>query len=234
MALSTYSLVSLDELKEYLGVSGGGRDNALESILNRVTDEIEDYVDRQLVTRTDPATPSTRLTEYHTMPLWTPVGSLGYYRPPSFDSTEIWTLQWPIITVTSVHEDRNTPRTYGTEYLLVSGTDYETVAAKGLIRRMLGADNLTSWAPGHRAIRVIYSAGYATTADVPARIKTIALRYASLIWAETERRQFGVSSASDATGNFTRFSAAQLTPDMQSALASERRWPGTLLTGEAA
>jgi len=60
VSLSAYSLVSLEEIKETLSVSGASKDGALESILNGVTDEIEEYVGRQIVSRGS-------LTEYHTM-----------------------------------------------------------------------------------------------------------------------------------------------------------------------
>lgn len=58
---------------------------------------------------------------------------------------------------------------------------------------------------------------------MPARIKGVALRYAALLWDEQKRGAFGVSGASDALGNYTRFAAAQLTKDMKDALAPERR-----------
>lgn len=202
MSLSTYALVSLTELKDHLGISGAGKDIALEDVINRVTDEIEQYLDRQIVTRGS-------LTEYHTF---------------SEDTCELRTLERPLTAVTTVHEDTSLPRTYAAATLLVSGTDYHAVNPAGVIRRINGAGLLRSWATGYRAIKVVYTAGYASTATVPARIKAIALRYAALIWDEQKRQAFGVSGVSDALGNYTRFASAQLNDEMRSALAAERRW----------
>lgn len=206
MALSTYALVSLAELKAHVGAGGSAKDADLEDVINRISDEIEAHLGRQIVTRGS-------LTEYHTMRA---DGS-------AVEASELRTLEWPIISITTVHEDTATPRTYGAGALLVSGTGYEAVNPKGIIRRIVGAGVLGAWNTGHRAIKVVHSAGYATTAAVPARIKAQVLRYAALIWGETKRGDFGISGASDALGNYTRFAPAQLTPEMKAALAPERR-----------
>lgn len=202
MALSLYALVSLEELKDHIGAGGTGKDAVLEGIIDRVTDEIEQYLGRQIVTRGS-------MTEYHTFD-----GSTCELRP----------LERPITTVTTIHEDTASPRTYGASALLVSGTDYEAIKPSGVIRRINGTGSLRAWAVGYRAIKLVYAAGYATTAAVPARIKGQALRYAALVWDEQKRGAFGVSGASDALGNYTRFAAASLNREMQQALAPERRW----------
>lgn len=209
MALSPYSLMSLDELKSSLSISGNSRDDALEAILNRVTDEIEDFLDRQLVTRGS-------LTEYHTM---SACGADVY-------SSGLRTRDWPILTVTSIHEDTALPRTYGAAALLVVGTHYEIIKdarPRSLIRRLNGgAGLLWDWATGHRAIKIVYTAGYAADA-VPERIKAQALRYASILWEEQKRGGYGMSGQTDALGNFTRFAMPQLSPEMKSALTNDRR-----------
>lgn len=206
MAVSTYSLLSLEELKEHVGAGGGARNALLEQIADRVSDEIEAYLERQIVTRGS-------LTEYHSMRAG---GSL-------VDTHELRTLEWPIISVITVHEDTATPRSYGAGALLAEATGYEVVKPKGLIRRIDGLGTLKPWATGHRAVKVVYSAGYATTALVPARIKLVALRYAALLWSESKRQDFGISGASDQLGNYTRFATAALTVDMRAALSPERR-----------
>ena len=58
-----------------------------------------------------------------------------------------------------------------------AGTGYEVVKPTGIIRRIEGAGVPRAWDVGHRAIKVVYSAGYADPASVPARIKSVALRY---------------------------------------------------------
>ena len=207
MPLSPYSVLSLDELKDYLGVAGDAKNGALEGIANRVSDEIEQYLGRQIVKR-----PSA-LTEYHTMRA---SGS-------AVCSPELQTLDWPIIEVTSVHEDTAVPRTYGADSVLTVDVDYELVKPTGLVRRIQGLGLPIRWDTGSRAIRIVYTAGYGTPADVPARIKGVALRYAALIWAEVRNGSFGVSGQSDTLGNFTRFVPAQLTEAMKETLKPERR-----------
>lgn len=204
MAISTYALISLAELQTELSIQAPGKNPTLESIINRVSDEIETHLDRKIVSRGS-------LTEYHT---------LRNFGEPVYVS-DLRTLEWPIIAVSSVHEDTDWPRTYGDSYELTLGTDYELAESK-IIRR-LNTSGPTCWNTGHRAVRVVFSAGYANTAGVPARIKAVALRYAALIWAETERDQHGVSGASDSLGNYTRFAPTKLTDDMKAALASEGR-----------
>lgn len=207
MALAANALLTLAELKDYgaLG-SGSVRDTALEGIINRISDEIEKFCGRTFVSS------GSDLTEYHTF---------------ATDTSEVCTpvlrtLEAPIISVTSVHEDPAWPPTYGAGSLLVADTDYLVVKPEGIIRRLLaGGDR--AWYSGRRAVRVVYKGGYASAATVPGHVKAVALRYAATIWKETERGQFGVSSASDAMGNFTRFGAARLTPDMQEVLLAELR-----------
>jgi hypothetical protein len=209
--LSPYSLLSLDELKDYPGVAGTGKDTALEGILNRVSDEIEQHLGRQIVTR---GTGTGLLTEYHTFA--DPAG-LPVYTP------DLRTLDWPIIAITTIHEDTATPRTYGAGALLTVDVGYELVKPHGIIRRIQGLGIKLNWATSHRAVKVVYQAGYLTCDAVPARIKGVALRYASVVWAEVKDQGFGVSGRSDALGNFTRFAPAMLTDAMKATLEPERR-----------
>jgi hypothetical protein len=220
VSLSTYAIITLDELKDHIGAAGSAKDAQLEAIIGRVTDEIEDYLGRWIVCPTLDATRGA-VTEFHTfvsdgLPVCT---------------ADLRTLEWPIRSVTTVHEDTATPRTYGAAALLVSGTDYEIIKPRGIIRRISGAGQTMPWNTGHRAIKIVYLPGYATAADVPARIKGIALRYAALIWREQKDGAFGVSGASDSLGNYTRFAPAALTKEMQFSLASERR-SGPWVSGE--
>jgi hypothetical protein len=214
VSLSAYSLLTLDELKDALSISGPGKDGQLEAILNRVTDEIEDFLGRQIVTR-------STLTEYHSM---------------GWETDELLTREYPILTVTTIHEDVALPRTYGSSALLVVDKDYQLVKGaqpRSIIRRINGGIGLPwAWLGGSRAIKVVYTAGYAA-GSVPERIKAQALRYASLIWDEQKRGSYGISGQSDALGNFTRFAVARLTPEIQGALVNERR-AAFRETGEAA
>lgn len=203
MTLSTYSLVSMAEFKEYAPVQGAGNDGLIERILAGCSERIERFLDREIVTRGN-------VTEYHTMasdgiPLSTP---------------KLWLKDWPLISVISVHEDTGWPRTYGAGALLVEGTDYERA---GHMLRRLGTGGPGNWATGDRAIRVVYRAGYSTTADVPASIKAVCLRFAAASYAESTRKQHGIQTQTDSTGNFTRFGPASLTRDMEADLYDQAR-----------
>jgi hypothetical protein len=221
MALAANALLDLAELKDYLGVGGDNRDAALEGIVNRVSDEISDFCDREFIA------PADDYTEYHTMqsdgrPVYT---------------NELRTMEWPIISVTSVNEDTNWPPTYPAGSLLTVGTDFLTIKPRGILRRIgaplagpayigPGAGPLWLsglWSVSTRSIRVVYKGGYATSADVPGRVKAVALRYAALCWDEMAKGRWGTSGGSDALGNYTRFTAAKLTDDMQDVLTTERR-----------
>lgn len=206
MTLSTYSLLSLEELKAELRVKDVEKDTELIALANTVSEVIEAYLDRQIVTRGS-------LTEYHTME----VNGDRIYVP------NLCLLDYPVISVTSIHEDTAWPRTYGASYLLTSGTDYQTHPPSGTVYRLTSPGAKYVWARGFRAIKVVYSAGYATTAAVPNTIKTVAKRLAAVMWEEFKRDVRGISSMSDQVGNFARFGAARLSEDMQHDLADERR-----------
>lgn len=204
MTLSTYSLLSLDELKEELRVSDDGKNVALTVLANTVSEVIEAYLARKVVSRGS-------LTEYHTMEA----------NGDRLCSTVLSLLEWPVITMASISEDTAWPRTYGT--LLTSGTDYQAHNPSGRVYRLTSPGARYQWATGFRAIRVIYTAGYASTAVVPQTIKSVARRLAGVMWEEYKRDWRGVSSVSDQIGTFTRFSAATLSADMKADLLSERR-----------
>lgn len=203
-SLSTYSLLSLEELKEELRVSDDGKNLALTVLANTVSEVIEAYLGRQIVTR-------GFLTEYHTM-------EAGGDR---LCATVLSLLEWPIITLTSISEDTAWPRTYATN--LVSGTDFQANPPTGRVHRLTSPGARYQWATGFRAIKAVYKAGYATTSVVPQTIKSVARRLAGVMWEEYKRDWRGVSSVSDQGGTFTRFSAATLSSDMKADLRSERR-----------
>lgn len=204
--LSAYALVSLEELSTYLSLGGNSEDAEVERIANRVSSEIESFLGRQIVSR-------GTLTEYHS---------------PGCDTYEIVTLERPIIAVSAVHEDVGVPRTYGAGSALTADYDFHVVKPRGVIRRIQGLGLPLRWMGGLRTVRVQYTAGYASRDVVPDRIKSVALAYAGLIWREHTRRDWGISGAADSGGNYTRFAAPQLTLEMKSALADERRmWTPT-------
>jgi len=201
MALENWSLASLAELKAYMGnVQGSTFDENMNQALNEATALIEGRTGRQLVSR-------GAFTEFH---------SLGvrdnYY--------ELWLSEWPIVTITTVHEDPDWPRSYGTESLLAEGTDYELGTAEGWVRR-LATGGPMPWRTGSRIVRVVYAAGYkgqngqpATAAAVPYDLKKACLFGAASIYKESDRQRWGVSAVTDAMGSVTRF-LGQFTPEIE-------------------
>lgn len=210
MSVANHALVSLATLKAYLVVQGSSQDANLERAINAATELIEQAMGgREVVSRGS-------LTEYH---------SLG----PEDITPEIMVGQWPIATVTSVHESVGWPRTYDATTVLVEGTDFELVKPVGIIRR-LTSGGPRQWATGSRAIRVVYSGGYkgqdgnpATAEDVPARLQQVALYVAASIFKEGDLKRWGVSSVSDAQGSVTRF-MGHLPPSVKDILRGSRNY----------
>lgn len=203
MTLSTYSLVDRDtEIKPYLGIRPDltDKDDLLNMLAIHATSQIEAYLDRLLVSR-------GAITEYHTLREVT---------------ASLYLNQYPIVSVTSVHEDSD--REYAAADLLVENTDYIVTKPVAKLSRIWGAtDSERAWELGFRSVKVVYVGGYSNTASVPVDLKVEALRYIGHAWGEVSRQQFGLSSVSDDRGNMQRFFPGALTPIMKQALARHRR-----------
>lgn len=216
MALSLYALVSLDELKAYLGASGAASDAPLTNAINVATTMIERELDREIVTRGN-------IVEYHSLS-WS--GAYNYYAGGPY-LTELYTGQWPLISVTSVYESRSQPPIYDGTTLLAP-TGYELVSPRGVIRRLVGFGP-GGWAPGNRGIQITYAAGYraldglpTAAAPVPDDIRQVCMFVAASIAQESERKNWGISSMSDALGQVTRF-MGYMPPSMKEILSHYRR-----------
>jgi hypothetical protein len=196
--MASTDLVDLDsELKPFLAITGSGEDLRLSTLNDIARSLIEDYLDRFLVSR-------GTITEFHS-----PDGS-----------NTIWLSQWPVISVSSVHED--TAREYGASTLLTADVDYIVSAPRGKLLR-IASSQPSVWACGWRTVRVIYSGGYQSTALVPAEFKHAALRTVALLWNEVRREEIGYSSISDAQGNIQRLVPGGLTSNVKAALYCHRR-----------
>jgi hypothetical protein len=199
MPLNPDALLDLDETKDELRIEGTEADNVIEEVINRVSAVIARYLDRQLIS-------TGSLVEYHTMVQYTPV---------------IYTMEWPIITVTEVAEDTTSPHTY-TGAAILAANAFEVSKPAGKIYR-IDTGYPKYWAQGHRAIRIKYTGGYASAADVPMDIQDVALEVAKNKWHAINRQPAGVAVQGDALGNFTRFSSAELTKTMRQALDAHKR-----------
>lgn len=199
MSLSDHALVTLPELKTYMGVEGSAEDARLNEAINGATFWLERQTDRHFITRGS-------ITEYHTV---------------EAGQKTIRASHWPIISVTSIHESTDNPRVYDATTLLTAGTHYQHVAESGLIRR-LSYSEPADWATGYRVIKLIFHYGYATTAAVPDDLKQLCFFVASSMYKESDRGRWGMSSVTDATGSVTRF-LGYLPPDMKEHLEMFRR-----------
>jgi hypothetical protein len=215
-AISPYALVSLADFKAYLGAGGAQSEVPLTNAINVATTLIEREVDRELVTRGN-------IVEYHSLSFG---GSYNYYAGGPYQ-TELYTGQWPIIAVASVYESGNQPPVYDGTTLLAASA-YELVSPRGVIRRLVGFGP-GGWVPGNRGIQITYSAGYraldglpVAAAAVPDDIRQACMFVAASIAQESERKQWGVSSMSDALGNVTRF-MGYMPPSMREILSHYRR-----------
>lgn len=166
---------------------------------------------------------------------WALATSLGYLEDHTVDSdypTELLALQWPIGSIREVNEDAS--RTFGASTRLVLGTDYIVSRKDGIDRLVRLSSNLpTPWEAGWRANRLGLTAGYFSTAGVPEQLKDECRRLLAVMWEGAKKGRVGVSGASDASGNFTRYLPTELTLEMRARLHAFRRNRFGADTGEA-
>jgi hypothetical protein len=186
MALSTYALVSVAELKELLSIDSTltAQDSVLENVINRASESIETFLGRRIATRGS-------TTEYHTV---------------ESGLSEVCALNYPVTTVTSVDEGEWQSGTWTSEDTLTHGTDYVYDAAAGVFVRLEAY-----WPSGQDAIRLVYTAGYAAPAAVPGDIKSVALSLAARKYSQIKRGgDFAAQTITDGMGSVSRFLPADL------------------------
>lgn len=187
ITLDATALVDVqDDVKPFLEIAptDTDKDTLLTQLVNWVSPQIERIQRREFVTR----------------------GSRNekYTLPDGLNTSILSVKEWPIVSVTTVHEDST--RQYGASEKLVENTDYIVSKPSGKIIRIWGSDQgPRAWLHGFRAIQVVYEAGYADTAAVPAEIKLPMMREIALLYNEIVKKRIGISSSSDATGSYERF-----------------------------
>lgn len=201
MPLAANALLTVAELKGHLDPAQSGSQDQTESLeraINAASDIIQAHLGRALITTT------SDVVEFHT------VG-------PRLTS-EIFTLGWPIVSVTTAHEDPT--RVYGAGALLVVDVDYIVSKPTGRLIRVSPGAGEAVWAPGFRTVKITYKSGW-TVAALPARFKDAALFLCALLFKEQARANWGVSSITDAAGNFTRVSVDHLPASVRAGLDVE-------------
>ena len=184
MALEAWALATVQELKDELSSPPASTrlDVLLENLLNRATSIIEQYTYRRLIFR------GSDYVEYHSIP-----------RDSLF---EIYTLDYPIISITDLREDVSLA--YGTtsiidaaSYVVAKGNPEGTSRAK--IGRLYGY----MWLPGYRTYQLTYRAGFANRAAVPGALKDVCLALAAIRYREIERKAQGEIIKTEPVGGGT-------------------------------
>lgn len=152
-----------------------------------------------------------------TIAVGTSLGMIEYHDPCG--SARIRLREWPVYAFAEINEDANLD--YAAATALTVTTEYQYSAA-GEVTRVYSSGQPMAFESGYRAIRVRYSAGWGGLSTVPADIKDLCLRIAGAKVKEFERGSLGMSSVSDAQGNFTRLGAS-MTRDQRDELAEYRR-----------
>lgn len=216
--LSAFSLASLAEFNGALQESAQTdpdnrpQDDRKEAILNQLLVEIENLLDRQIVTRGS-------LTEFHSL--------------KDGGRRVLYVSQYPLIGATNtitVHEDPNweaaPASAYGASALLVENVDYFVIKLAEEPAPYVKLYRLgRAWATGYRRIKVAASSGcgYANTAAVPTAIKGVCLEVAARAWRDRSKGEIGLLSRTDGMGTITRQLPALLLEEDKRKLRPYRR-----------
>ena len=194
IALVSHAIISLAEVKAAIWINDAAQDERLNLLINRITEAAEAVVGRDLVSAGRGA-----LTEFYTHERYT---------------ENLYLRVLPLISVTSVHEDHL--RAYGDDTELTEGTDFLAYKEVGkLVRTFSATQEGEPWEIGLEAIKIVYTAGYATTAAVPYAIKDAALSLASRMWRDSKVALEGGQNLNDATGTTTLFPMAMMTRELR-------------------
>lgn len=156
MTDNTNALCSQQDLKDFLRLSGTTNDTQLDDAINRATEVILAYIDRTIL--------STAYTEYH-----------------DGNDTPVLNLRnYPLIgNPTTVNVDGQRNFAAATAWLTGQSSpaddDYVVESAEGILRCLGDA----IWVRGTQNIKVVYTAGYATT---PEALKRVGIEFAAYLY----------------------------------------------------
>lgn len=186
------TLTTRASVKELLGIQSAitAYDAVIDTLVAAVDGLVEDYCDRHFA--------DTTYTEYHD----------GVH-----NQRQILVRNYPIISVTSIHDDA--AREYGSA-TLISSDDYTFETgddADGIVYLDL------SLSRGQRNIKVVYRAGYAS-GSIPKPLS----RAADLLCASIYNRRKGAGRTSESLGNLSYSAAPEVWGDALPFLTKYRRW----------
>lgn len=179
-----YALVSRAQVKEFVlnDSSVTTFDDALTAMVNEVSQAIETYCGRKFAERTG-------LTEYHN-----PKGG-----------TVVSLKNFPVTGTTAFALYDDPDRNYGSG-TLIAAADYFLDLETGVIH--LDNDGEFSSAPG--AVKVIYSAGYAT---IPYSLQRACKKWVARIFKERQKQEWGLKSLGGA-GETTTYDLSAIPKDV--------------------
>jgi hypothetical protein len=190
MSLSNNALTTLENIKEYLNITGTDDDLLLENLIDRATGIIEIICNRPLK-NVDGQDALVAQTEYFN----------GGGR------SKLFLKYYPISSITSIHDDPD--RVYGAD-TLIDSDEYAFWADEGIVE-FDGAGTVGS---GVKNIKVIYKGGY-TAATLPYDIEQICIELVAILYKMRDR--IGVSSKSFSDGSASYFENL-LTPQSREVL----------------
>lgn len=166
--------------------------------------------------------------EGNTLRIGTSPGYTEYHSP--CDSSVITPMEWPIQNVAEVNEDVN--RTFPTATALTTA-QYEIREPYSARRRVARVSSSLDFAfySGYRVVKLRYSGGYRTQASVPSKIKAVCQELAAWYFQHADRKQFGLSASTDASGSRTFSGPPIITSGLRGRLAAYVR-PEFAVTAE--
>ncbi len=167
MAVRADALCTLDQLELAIGVDTAALASR-EQAIDATTEAILDWTARKIIHNPGLATVTTEFFDGES------------------DQDAVFPDEWPIGTVTSLHDDPD--RTYGAATLLTENTHFLVYTDEGRIQlvRGSGLSILTSresgfWNQGLKNIKLVYTAGYTNNAGIPPSLRQACIEWAAYL-----------------------------------------------------
>jgi len=223
MAESTYALVSVAECREELRVVSDENDEDIGSIAKLVSEMIEEYIGRQVVSRSWAAVK----TEKHYLEV--PQSYLYLRnRPLKADPASI-KVAGSAIDLTKLLFDWDAGRVVGIGGL----RSHPLIPASALpdFPEDYGFRFGQAFGSVRGKIEVEYIAGYENTSKVSGSLKYAALQVVAALYRNRERKGQGMSSISSSVGTVSKFTLDAFSPEVEKMLKAERTYASTAITG---
>lgn len=175
MALHSYAFITLDEIKDYLGITGSTHDTLLTALANAATDFIEKYTQRRITTQ-------TVSNELHS----------------GDQSTKILVKHYPIDSEETITlEEADEPISNTDNWTTISSEKYFIDHTKGIITTNF---NLTK---GINNYRVSYTSGW-SAANIPYDIRWAGWDLVAKMFNLRKAAGFSAQSLGDLSVTFHR------------------------------